>query len=259
VGEKGRAAIGYASRVTLAELGALLATPGLSSGLKLQSALNFDGGSSSGFWFAGEDGVFSLREQKPVRDCIVIGAGPAGLSASLFLARYRRKVLTIHHNSPRNIYSHGVHGFLGHHDIAPAELLSRGRDEVLGHGGKIINASSIAGHDAFAMLGVYSSTKFAVRALTQAAARELAPFNITVNAYCPGIVGTGMWDRIDDMLSKYNGAPRGDNFKKYAQGIALGRPSTAEDVAKFVSYLAGPDSDYMTGQSPLIDGGLLYR
>jgi len=129
----------------------------------------------------------------------------------------------------------------------------------LGHGGKIINAASIAGHDGFAMLGVYSSTKFAVRALTQVAARELAPFNITVNAYCPGIVGTGMWDRIDEMLSKYNGAPRGENFRKYAQGIALGRPSTADDVAKFVSYLAGPDSDYMTGQSPVIDGGLIYR
>jgi len=129
----------------------------------------------------------------------------------------------------------------------------------LGHGGKIINAASIAGHDAFAMLGVYSATKFAVRALTQAAAKELAPFSITVNAYCPGIVGTGMWDRIDEMLSNYNGAPRGENFKKYAEGIALGRPSTADDVAKFVSYLAGPDSDYMTGQSPMIDGGLVYR
>jgi meso-butanediol dehydrogenase/(S,S)-butanediol dehydrogenase/diacetyl reductase len=129
----------------------------------------------------------------------------------------------------------------------------------LRHGGKIINAASIAGHDGFAMLGVYSSTKFAVRGITQAAARELAPFGITVNAYCPGIVGTGMWDRIDEMLSKYNGAPRGENFKKYAEGIALGRPSTADDVAKFVSYLAGPDSDYMTGQSPLIDGGLVYR
>lgn len=73
-------------------------------------------------------------------DCVVIGAGPAGLSASLFLARYRRNVLTMHHNSPRNIYSHGVHGFLGHHGVAPEELLTRGRAEVVGHGGKIIEA-----------------------------------------------------------------------------------------------------------------------
>lgn len=129
----------------------------------------------------------------------------------------------------------------------------------LGHGGKIINASSIAGHDGFAMLGVYSATKFAVRALTQAAAKEYAAEKITVNAYCPGVVGTDMWVTIDQRFSDLTGAPVGATYEKFVEGIALGRAETADDVASFVSYLAGSDSDYMTGQSVMIDGGLVYR
>jgi thioredoxin reductase len=79
-----------------------------------------------------------MKMDQGVYDCIVVGAGPAGLSGALFLARYRRRVLTFHNSSPRNLYSHGVHGFLGHHGITPAELLARGRDEVTTHGGLVI-------------------------------------------------------------------------------------------------------------------------
>lgn len=127
-------------------------------------------------------------------------------------------------------------------------------------GGKIINACSIAGHKAFPMLGVYSATKFAVKGLTQVAAQELAPEKITVNAYCPGVVGTGMWDRIDEKMVEEMGLPnRGDAFKKFTEDIALGRSQEPEDVANFVSYLASSDSDYMTGQAVLIDGGIVYN
>lgn len=125
--------------------------------------------------------------------------------------------------------------------------------------GKIINASSIAGHNGFALLGVYSATKFAVRALTQAAAQEYASAGITVNAYCPGVVGTDMWVEIDKRFSEITGAAEGETYKKYVDGIALGRAQKPEDVANFVSFLSGPDSDYMTGQAPLIDGGIVYR
>ena len=125
--------------------------------------------------------------------------------------------------------------------------------------GKIISASSIAGHEGFAMLGVYSATKFAVRALTQVAAQEYASEGITVNAYCPGIVGTDMWVEIDQRFAELTGAEVGATYKKYVEGIALGRAQTPEDVAAFLAFLAGPDSDYMTGQAPIIDGGLVYR
>ncbi|WP_454622056.1 acetoin reductase [Bradyrhizobium cenepequi] len=128
-----------------------------------------------------------------------------------------------------------------------------------GQKGKIINASSIAGHDGFAMLGVYSATKFAVRALTQAAAKEYASHGITVNAYCPGIVGTDMWIEIDERFSDITGAPKGETYKKYVEGIALGRAQTPEDVAALVAFLASDDSDYITGQAILTDGGIVYR
>ncbi|HCH50363.1 MAG TPA: diacetyl reductase [Proteus sp.] len=131
--------------------------------------------------------------------------------------------------------------------------------KALGRKGKIINASSIAGHDGFAMLGVYSATKFAVRALTQAAAKEYASAGITVNAYCPGIVGTDMWVEIDERFSEITGTPKGETYKKYVEGIALGRAQTPEDVAALVAFLSSDDADYITGQAILTDGGIVYR
>jgi meso-butanediol dehydrogenase/(S,S)-butanediol dehydrogenase/diacetyl reductase len=129
----------------------------------------------------------------------------------------------------------------------------------LGRPGKIINASSIAGHEGFAMLGPYSATKFAVRALTQAAAKEHAADGITVNAYCPGVVGTDMWVEIDKRFAELTGVAEGETFRKFCETIALGRPETPQDVAGYVAYLAGPGADYMTGQAGVIDGGMVYR
>ena len=151
------------------------------------------------------------------------------------------------------IFRINVDGTMWGIQAAAAKFKARGQK------GKIINASSIAGHDGFALLGVYSATKFAVRALTQAAAKEFASSGITVNAYCPGIVGTDMWVEIDERFSEITGAPKGETYKKYVDGIALGRAQTPDDVAALVAFLASDDSDYITGQAILTDGGIIYR
>jgi meso-butanediol dehydrogenase / (S,S)-butanediol dehydrogenase / diacetyl reductase len=109
-----------------------------------------------------------------------------------------------------------------------------------GTGGKIISAASIAGHSGFAYLGPYSATTFGVVAVTQAAAKELAADSIRVDSYCPGIVGTDMWDLIDEKLGAYLGLGKGEALEQYAAGILLGRVQTPDDVARFVSYLAAP-------------------
>ncbi|WP_194786064.1 acetoin reductase [Actinomyces haliotis] len=125
--------------------------------------------------------------------------------------------------------------------------------------GKIINAASIAAIQGFPILGAYSASKFAVRGITQVAAQELAPKGHTVNAYAPGIVGTSMWDQIDRELHEINGKPLGQNLQENIDTIALGRVETPDDVAGVVSFLASPNSDYVTGQVILVDGGMLYN
>jgi meso-butanediol dehydrogenase / (S,S)-butanediol dehydrogenase / diacetyl reductase len=125
--------------------------------------------------------------------------------------------------------------------------------------GTIVNASAGAGHEGFPMLGSYCATKFAVRAFTQTAAKELGEHGITVNCYCPGIVDTDMWVQVDEELGRITGAAKGETFQQFTQMIALGRPQTPDDVAGLVSYLTGRDGRYVTGQSLIIDGGVLYR
>ena len=124
--------------------------------------------------------------------------------------------------------------------------------------GKIINAASIAGHMGFPFLSHYTASKYGVIGFTQALAKELGGHGITVNAYCPGIVGTDMWELVDEEMGKYLGLPKGETVKKFCNDLIVlgGKIETPEDVACLVSYLASSDADYMTGQAINICGGI---
>jgi len=125
--------------------------------------------------------------------------------------------------------------------------------------GKIISASSQAGQVGNPGLAVYGATKFAIRGITQTAAMDLAELGITVNAYCPGIVRTPMMEGIARKVADKNGKSVEWGLAQWAEHVLLGRISEPEDVAACVSFLAGPDSDYMTGQAVIIDGGMVFN
>lgn len=126
--------------------------------------------------------------------------------------------------------------------------------------GKIINTASVAGKQGFALVSHYSASKFAVVALTQAGARELAKHKITVNGICPGIVATELWRRLDlDMIEFGRTESVGQGMEEFSKDILLGRVSVPEDCAGIAAFMASHDSDYMTGQSVQVDGGMILQ
>lgn len=129
----------------------------------------------------------------------------------------------------------------------------------LGHGGKIISATSQAGVVGNPNLMLYGSTKFAIRGITQTAAKDFAAEGITANAYAPGIVKTPMMMDIAHQVGKNAGKDDEWGMNTFAKDITLGRLSEPEDVAAAVSFLAGPDSNYITGQTIIVDGGMQFH
>ena len=124
-----------------------------------------------------------------------------------------------------------------------------------GTGGKVINTASIAGRTGFPSFAPYSASKASVISLTQAGARALAEHKITVNAFAPGVVATPLWTTLDKDLEEIGEGDAG--FDSMASGILLGRAAEPEDIAPTALFLASSDSDYITGQTMAIDGGMI--
>jgi meso-butanediol dehydrogenase/(S,S)-butanediol dehydrogenase/diacetyl reductase len=143
-------------------------------------------------------------------------------------------------------------GVLHCYQSAARQMIAQGR------GGRLIAAASVAAHRGGKWQGAYSASKFGVRGLTQSVAQELAPHQITVNVYSPGVVHTPMWEGIDAEISRRRGTELGTEMADMVAGIPLGRLETPYDVAGVVSFLASPDAVYLTGQSILVDGGMWF-
>ncbi|KAF2017968.1 acetoin dehydrogenase-like protein [Aaosphaeria arxii CBS 175.79] len=197
--------------------------------------------------------VSNLKEVENLVQASVSELGPLNTMISNAGIAQVKPLLELTEQDFKRMFEVNVYGTFNCYSVAARQMIKQGT------GGKLLGAASIVAFKPFALLSHYSASKWAVRGLTQAFAMEMATHKITVNAYAPGIVGTAMWDLIDEKLGELSGAKKGDTIKKYSSElIALGRTSEPEDVAKTVSFLSSPDSDYMTGQTILIDGGIIF-
>ncbi|KAF8157225.1 short chain oxidoreductase [Crassisporium funariophilum] len=142
------------------------------------------------------------------------------------------------------IFSINVRGLFFAYQYAAKVMIKQGR------GGRIIGACSGAGKQGTPLLSAYSSTKFAVRGLTQSAASELGKHGITVNAYAPGAIVTPMLNAVGDSIGDREGV-----FAAEAQRAPVGYIGKPEDVTGIVSYFASKESHFVTGQTVGINGG----
>ncbi|NRP89182.1 Diacetyl reductase [(S)-acetoin forming] [Ensifer adhaerens] len=127
-----------------------------------------------------------------------------------------------------------------------------------GHGGKIINTASVAGKQGYPLFAHYCASKFAVVAITQAAARALAEHKITVNCFGPGVVKTELWEQLDREFLERGLTEKPDQaINEFSQSILLGRVSLPKDIAGVTTFLASDASDYVTGQTVMVDGGMV--
>ena len=130
--------------------------------------------------------------------------------------------------------------------------------------GKIVNLASIAGREGRPAIPHYSASKAAVINYTQGLAATLAEYNINVNAVCPGLLWTPMWEQVGQRYAAHNkdyaGLGAREVFDRMiADVIPLGREQTPEDIGDAVSFLVSDDAQNITGQSLNIDGGAFLR
>lgn len=130
--------------------------------------------------------------------------------------------------------------------------------------GKIVNIASIAGREGRPAHPHYSASKAAIINYTQSLAIDLGPYNINVNAVCPGLLWTPMWVQVGERYARHNRAyadmePRAVFDRMISEIIPLGREQTPEDIGDCVTFLASDDASAITGQAVNVDGGAFLR
>ncbi|MFG1955490.1 SDR family NAD(P)-dependent oxidoreductase [Micromonospora sp. NPDC048830] len=123
-------------------------------------------------------------------------------------------------------------------------------------GGAIVNIASVSGVNPAALQAAYAASKAGVIGFTTGVAFDFGPLDITINAICPGVVRTPIWERILDAESAETGVPADEIFAKHVRPIPLGRAQTPEDIGNVALYLLGPQARNISGTAINVTGGM---
>jgi NAD(P)-dependent dehydrogenase (short-subunit alcohol dehydrogenase family) len=136
-------------------------------------------------------------------------------------------------------------------------LQAAARTMMAQRSGRIVNMTSISGLGPRPDQTHYAAAKAGVVNLTLSAALTFASYGITVNAVCPGIVDTPLTRQIHTDRARLAGISYEESLARKVAQIPLGRIETPEDVAGVVAFLVSPDGSYITGQTIVVDGGMV--
>jgi NAD(P)-dependent dehydrogenase (short-subunit alcohol dehydrogenase family) len=125
-------------------------------------------------------------------------------------------------------------------------------------GGAIINIASITGRNPAALQGAYAASKAGVIGFSTSLAFDMGPLNVTVNAVCPGIVRTPIWDRILEREADETGGSPDEIFARHTDPIPMGRPQSAREIGELCVFLLSDAARSISGEAINITGGMTF-
>lgn len=184
-------------------------------------------------------------------DYVIEGLGGLDIMVNNAASYVRRPFLDYTAEEFEAVMGVSAHGAFHFMQAAGARMVAQGH-------GKIVNLASTAGKWASSGQAAYNAAKHAVVGLTRCAAVEFAVHGVSVNAICPGLVRTDMARHFAQDEAERKGICEAEALEAMLARVSMGRLLEPEEVAQLAVFLASAASDGMTGQSLVIDGGMLF-
>lgn len=243
----GGSGIGRGIALCLAAHGAAVVVSDLDAEMSRAAADEVKASGGRGFAVVGDVGQWEQAEEVLAQGARLAG-GPVDILVNCAGLYFSVPFHELSREAHERLYAVNVSGVFAMCQAAIPAMKAR-------RCGKIVNIASVSGKDPFASSASYGSSKSAVIGMTKSLAKELGPYNINVNAVCPGLVYTKMQDDQCRRIAAETGRQPEDIWRQRLTAVPLGRGQEPSDIGEAVAFLASARARNVTGQSLNVCGG----